>query len=129
MMMAMAPAMGMPKMDIPGTLAGMLPGDRLMGWIMHFLIGIVWAVIFALLWAAGIGSAGVLWGIVFGIGAFVVAGLAMPMMLSMHPQVQAGNMPNPGLFMSRMGMMATVGSLMGHVLFGLVVGLVYVLIA
>lgn len=125
-LLEMAPRMGMPEMPIPRLLGGMLPGGLAAGWVMHFIIGAVWAIIFAILWNAGIGTAGWLWGLIFGVGAFIVAGLVMPALMNMHPDVQAGDMPNPGLFMSNAGMMGTVGGLIGHVIFGLVVGLVYV---
>src|SRR5574341_2258937 len=82
-LMRMGPMMGMPKMEIPQVLGGMLPGGTLTGWVAHFMIGVMWAIVFAALWAAGIGSAGALWGLIFGVGAFVVAGLAMPKMLTM----------------------------------------------
>jgi hypothetical protein len=124
-LMRMGPMMGMPKMEIPQVLGGMLPGGTLTGWVAHFMIGVMWAIIFAALWSAGIGSAGALWGLIFGVGAFVVAGLAMPMMLTMHPQVKTGTMPNVGILMSGTGMMGMMGSLMGHAVFGLVVGLIY----
>jgi hypothetical protein len=124
-LMRMGPMMGMPKMEIPQVLGGMLPGGTLTGWVAHFMIGVMWAIIFAVLWSAGIGSAGALWGLIFGVGAFVVAGLAMPMMLTMHPQVKTGTMPNVGILMSGTGMMGMMGSLMGHAVFGLVVGLIY----
>jgi hypothetical protein len=124
-LMRMGPMMGMPKMEIPQVLGGMLPGGTLTGWVAHFMIGVVWAIIFAALWAAGVGSAGALWGLIFGLGAFVVAGLAMPMMLTMHPQVKAGTMSNVGILMAGTGMMGMMGSLMVHAIFGLVVGLIY----
>jgi len=124
-MLEISPLMGVPKMEIPKTLGGMLPGGTPVGWIAHVMMGVIWAIIFAGLWAAGIGNPGWLWGLIYGVGAFVVAGFTMPMMLTMHPQVKAGTMPNVGIFMSGAGVMGVMGGLVGHAIFGLVVGLVY----
>ena len=41
--MMIAPMMGMPKMSPPNMLSGMLSAPLIMGWIMHFVIGIVFA--------------------------------------------------------------------------------------
>jgi hypothetical protein len=39
--MMIAPMMGMPKMSPPNMLSGMLSAPLIVGWIMHFVIGIV----------------------------------------------------------------------------------------
>lgn len=40
---AMAPAMGLPPMNIPAMLASMFGGSRTSGWIVHLMMGaIVW---------------------------------------------------------------------------------------
>ncbi len=46
-MMTMAPTMGMPKMDMPALLGSMFgaPGNKMMGLVMHFMMGIIFAVI------------------------------------------------------------------------------------
>ncbi|MBM4422359.1 MAG: hypothetical protein FJ030_03075 [Chloroflexi bacterium] len=59
MLMAMAPLMGMPKMAIWEMLGTMFSkeGNVSLGWIIHFMMGVIFAIIYAALWAAGIGSA------------------------------------------------------------------------
>ncbi len=59
MVIAMAPSMGMPKMDIVGMLGSMFSkeGNTALGWVLHLMMGIVFAIIYAAVWAAGIGSA------------------------------------------------------------------------
>jgi hypothetical protein len=43
-----------------------------------------------------------------------------------HTGIQAGNVNDPGMFMMKSGgVMAFFGGLVGHVIFGLVVALVY----
>jgi len=119
MMMYLAPKMGMPKMDILGMLGSMFTADKKtaswLGGMIHFMMGAIFAIIFALLWNAGIGNATWLWGLIFGAVHGVVAIMAMPMMMRMHPrppQMDSGSM-------------MMVGQMMGHLVFGLVVALVY----
>ena len=52
--------------------------------------------------------------------------VVMPMMGLVHPLVLAGIMPSPGFFLAGMGtILAPLGSLMGHLVYGAVVGAVY----
>ncbi|MFW5942389.1 MAG: hypothetical protein ACOCXI_11345 [Chloroflexota bacterium] len=126
--MRMAPQMGMPKMDIVGMLGSMFSpeGNRTLGWAMHLMMGVVFALIYALLWGAGVGNVGLLWGAIFGAAHWLVAGAMMGGMGMMHAGVKAGAIETPGMFMlNNGGMMAFMGGLIGHVIFGLVVALVY----
>lgn len=126
--MNMAPQLGMPKMDIVGMLGSMFSpeGNRIVGLGMHLMMGVVFAIIYALLWNAGIGSIGLLWGALFGAGHWLVAGAMMGGMSMMHAGVKAGTVEAPGIFMMHNGgLMAFMGGLIGHVIFGLVVALVY----
>lgn len=126
--MNMAPKMGMPKMDMVGMLGAMFSpdGNRALGMAMHLMMGVVFAIIYALLWNVGIGTLGLLWGAIFGIGHWLIAGTMMAGMPMMHAGIKAGVIDAPGIFMfNRGGMMAFMGGLMGHIIFGLVVALVY----
>ena len=118
-MMYLAPAMGMPKMDIIGMLGTMFTPNqsvaRIFGIVAHFMMGAVFAIIYVLLWSLGIGSPSWLWGVIFGAAHGVVAMLTMPMMMKMHPR--------PPEMDSGATMMA--GLLVGHIVFGLVVALTY----
>jgi hypothetical protein len=128
MMMAFGPRMGMPKMDIVGMLATMFDpqGNRTLGWIIHFMMGIIFSLAYAALWAVGIGSPTLLWGLVFGGVHWLFAGLAMGAVPVAHAGIKEGTVQAPGVFMlNQDGLMAFVGGLMGHMLFGLVVALVY----
>lgn len=114
-----APAMGMPKMDIIGMLGTMFTANqgtaRLIGIVVHFMMGAIFAIIYALLWSAGIGAAIWWWGLIFGAVHAVVAMVGMPVMMQIHPRPPE---------MAR-GVMTMVGLLMGHMVFGLIVALVY----
>ena len=128
MVMNMAPKMGMPKMDIVGILGSMFSpeGNRIMGLALHLMMGVIFAIVYALLWNAGIGATGLLWGAIFGAGHWLVAGLMIGGMSMMHAGVKAGTVNAPGVYMANNGgMMAFMGGLIGHVLFGLTVALVY----
>jgi hypothetical protein len=65
--MAVAPMMGMSKMDIVGLLSTLFgKPNRVLGWMMHMMMGVVFALIYAFLWSLGIGSPNWLFGLIFG---------------------------------------------------------------
>lgn len=132
-LLAMAPLMGLPKMDIVGMLATMFTktANTALGWVLHLMMGVVFAIIYAVLWSAGIGAAGAGSGALFGAVHWLIVGVIMGMGVPiMHAGVRAGTTKAPGYWMTANGngMMAFVGGLIGHVVFGLVVGLVYTFI-
>lgn len=110
--MMVAPMMGMPKMSPPEMLAGMLGVPVVVGWVMHFMIGIIFAFAYTYLCIFKHKIYNVwLKGAVFGIVTFVFAQIVMAMMGMM--------MPMPKMEGSMMAMM--MGSLMGHIIFGMTV--------
>ena len=125
--MAMAPTIGMPKMDIVDMLSTMFgKPNRLMGWMMHFMMGAIFALIYSFLWSVGVGSATWGNGLIFGGVHWLVAGMVMGMIPMLHVGIKSGKVKAPGLWMTNHGgMMAFVGGLIGHLVFGLVVALVY----
>ena len=128
MVMMMAPKMGLPKMAIWEMLGAMFSpdGNVALGWAMHLMMGIVFGLIYAALWAAGLGSVSVVSGLIFGIVHWLVAGLMMGGMPMMHAGIKAGAVSAPGVFMLKNGgLMGFMGGLMGHAIFGVVVALVY----
>ncbi len=130
MVMAAAPKMGMPKMDIVDLLSTRFgKPNRILGWMAHLMMGVVFALIYTFLWSIGIGSAGWLSGLIFGAGHWMIVGLMMAVIPLMHAGIKNGDVEAPGLWMTNQGgMMSFVGGLMGHMVFGLVVALVYVMI-
>ncbi len=148
-MMRATTAMGvtdMPSMTlIQGTMVtddvgtanriGVLTHVVMMGTIVF---GIGYTALFTLL-----GDASVLTGALIGLGHGIVAGLAMAMMGSVHPRMTAptattrsegdvltitagqATLVEPGIFAKNYGPMTPVGLVLGHVLFGVVVALVY----
>jgi hypothetical protein len=128
MVMLMAPKMGMPKMAIWEMLGAMFSpeGNVALGWVMHLMMGAIFGIIYAALWAAGLGSVTVVSGLIFGVVHWLVAGLMMGGMPMMHAGIKAGAVSAPGVFMLKNGgMMGFMGGLIGHAIFGVVVALVY----
>jgi len=118
-MMYIAPRMGMPKMDMPRMLGTMFISKEstatALGMVIHFMMGAIFAVIYALLWNLGVGSATWWWGLIFGAVHGLIAAGMMPVILRMHPR------PPEMSF----GAVMIVGVLMAHLVYGLVVALVY----
>lgn len=127
MVMAMAPKMGMPKMDIVDMLNTMFgKPNRTLGWMMHFMMGIIFALIYSFIWSVGVGNATWLFGLIFGAAHWLIVGMVMGMIPMMHVGIKSGEVQAPGLWMTNNGgMMAFAGGLMGHMAFGLVVALIY----
>ncbi|MGQ9820204.1 MAG: DUF6789 family protein [Candidatus Kapaibacteriales bacterium] len=107
--MMVAPMMGMPKMSPPEMLSGMLSMPVFVGWIMHFMIGIIFAFAYTYLCILKHKISNVwLKGVVFGIIVFIFAQIMMALMGIM--------MPMPAMEGSMM--LTMIGSLMGHIIFG-----------
>lgn len=127
MVLAVAPKMGMPKMDIVSLLGSMFgKPNQALGWMMHLMMGIVFALIYAFLWSNGIGAAIWTGGLVFGAVHWLIVGMVMGMIPMMHVGIKSGAVQAPGLWMTNNGgLMAFMGGLVGHIIFGIVVALVY----
>lgn len=127
MVMALGPIMGLPKMDIVGMLSTMFgKPNRTLGWIMHLMMGVIFALIYAFLWSLGIGSVSWFVGLLFGIGHWLVVGVMFALIPMVHAGIKSGEVNKPGLWMTNQGgLMAFVGGLMGHMVFGIVVALTY----
>jgi len=106
--------MGMPKMSPPDMLSIMLGISLAFGWVMHFMIGITFAVSYSYLFAPISKINNIYFkGAVFGIAAFVVAQIALGILGYIMPMPpQEGSM---GLVIA--------GSAMGHIVFGIAVAL------
>ena len=98
----------------------------MMGVVMHGVMGVIFALIHVALFVAFGLEAGLIgWGILFGIGHWVIVSMGMGMMGTMHPVIRSGDMMAPGAFVKNLPMMNVMGFLMVHVIYGLVVGGLY----
>jgi len=126
-LMYLAPMMGMPKMDIATMLGSMfltsLGAAFWLGLMIHLMMGtLLFPVTYRLALQPSAGS-GTGRGIIFGLILWAAANLmVMPMMGAIHPMVKSGMMPAPGFLMLNLGLMAPVGSLIGHLLYGGLLG-------
>ncbi len=111
MLMLLAPAMGMPPMDIGKMLAPQMGGVLALGWMAHFVIGVLLALIYAGFFADRLPGAPALRGALYGLLPWLAAQVAVMPMMGM------------GLFSGSMAMAG--GSLMGHLVYGAALGLIY----
>lgn len=113
-----APMMGMPKMNPPKMLAVTMGMPVAVGWIMHFIIGIIFALGYGYLFlpkAQKIGSK-IAKGAIYGVIIFVFGLIMNQIMGAIFP-----NMPAPKGDM----VMVIIAKLMVHVVFGIVVALFF----
>ncbi len=128
----MARAMGMTSMSIEKTLGAMFgegTGATLAGWAMHFVSGIIFAVIYVSIFNSVGTTNGWLGGAVIGlVHGLLVGSIVMPIMGIAHPAIRTGNIMAPGFFAKNAGTMTPVGLIVGHVIFGAVLGGIYFLV-
>ena len=113
---AMAPMMGMPEMSPPAKIAAMTGLPLAAGWIMHFMIGIMFAALYGFIFYPKVDSPSkrINYGLLFGLVAFVIGQIGMMVMANFFsaPPMQA-MLP------------LMMGSAMGHLVYGLTVAFVY----
>lgn len=113
--------LGMPRLDVTVFVGTAFTPDerraRAIGWLILPFNGAVLAIICALLWEAGIGSATWLWGLIFGAVLGVLTILLLPLMMRFHPRAE--EKPEWPTWMIALFMW------LGHLVYGLVVALAY----
>lgn len=111
MVMFMAPLMGLPKMNAAAMLSMMLGVPVIVGWLMHFMIGIIFAFGYSFLFAKVLSKVSntILKGVIYGFVVFVFAQIMMLAMGLILPMPQSND--NMGLLM--------LGSIIGHIVFGI----------
>lgn len=113
--MMIAPMMGMPKMNPPQMLSMMMGFPIVVGWLMHFVIGIIFAMAYAFFFINVVKKVNnnILKGAIFGFAAFIFAQIMMALMGMIFPMP-----PTEGSMVLMM-----IGSIIGHVIFGITVAL------
>ena len=113
-LMVMKNLMGvMPELDVIGMLGCMMQVPPAVAWLIHFMIGAVWGLLFAVLYRRIPGGGAIVKGMVLLTGAWLL------MMVMVMPMAGAG------LFGMKLGMMAPLMTWVLHLVFGAVMGLVY----
>lgn len=115
----MAPLMGI-EMNIPSMLASTFGAPIIIGWVMHFMIGIILAINFSALFLPNFGSSNkIKAGATFSLIPWLMAQVVvMPMMTIMN-----GGSYGDGFFSG--SIMIAFASLMGHLIYGIVLSLIY----
>ena len=117
LVMFIGPYMGLPKMNPAAMLSMMMGVHVIIGWSMHFMIGIIFALGYVFLLHPFLKKvkSKVVQGIIFGIAVFVFAQI----MMAVHGAL-IGGMPPPEEGM----LLMAAGSLIGHIIYGIVVVLI-----
>ena len=115
MVMLMGPMMGTPPMPVGKMLADFMGIPEALGWVAHFMIGTVLVLVYVFVFSSKLPGNGLVRGALFG---------SFPWLLS---QIMVNPMMGAGLFASNTPapVMMVIGSLMGHMIYGAVVGGVY----
>ncbi len=106
----------MPDLNVIAMLAKQMGTGPLMGWVAHFMIGVV--------------GYGIVYGLIFSklpLGAHAVRGMALGVVGWLIMMVVLMPMMGGGLFGTQMpsGMMVPVATLILHLIFGAVLGVVF----
>lgn len=103
-----APMMGMPPMNPANMLASQMGGSLVLGWMGHLMIGIVLALIYAKVALTRLPGPGAARGALFSLAPWLMAQVVVIPMMGM------------GFFSG--SMLLAGGSLVGHLVYGAVVG-------
>jgi hypothetical protein len=123
------------RMDLPFLLGTVLTADRLrakaLGYVLHFLAGLTFAVLYYAIFSA-IGESGWWLGAIFGLahGLFAASALVNLLLPLVHPRMgsplSAANttalLEPPGFLMLNYGPQTPVATLFAHVAYGALVG-------
>jgi hypothetical protein len=114
LVMFIAPMMGMPKMNAAEMLSMMTSTPMFIGWLMHFMTGVIFASAYAFVFLNILKrfSSNIVKGTIFGMIVFIFAQIVMAMMGA----IMGGMPPMEGNIALMM-----LGSLIGHVIYGIVV--------
>jgi hypothetical protein len=125
-------AAGLPVFDLVRMLGTLVLGEEA-GWpwwpvglALHALVGATWAIFYAYFFWSSWQAAPPLQGLVFSLGPALLAGLVMvPQLGLMHEGILRGALPAPGRFALRLGWGGPVGLVLGHLVYGAVMGALY----
>jgi hypothetical protein len=113
------PLIGLPRIDVVSMLGSLAAPNKqdavTLGGAIHFTMGILFAIIYAAFWSAGIGSPTWWWGLIFG----AIHGLLVIVLLLLVFRIY------PQLSQLINGLPVMVAILLNHMVFGVVVALVY----
>lgn len=126
----MGMAMGMTRMDLLDLLGSTMaaphtPTSRAIGAATHHvngaLLAMAWAYGAALVGAPANWASALVWGVIL----WLLALLMMTTIGAVHPAIRRGQQDDPGPAATHFGRLTPVGSLLGHLVYGIVLGLTY----
>ena len=113
------PLIGLPRIDVVSALGSLAAPNKqdavTLGGAIHFTMGVLFALIYAALWSIGIGSPTWWWGLIFGVVHGMLIIVTLYVILHRYPQLSE--------IINGLPVMAAI--LLNHMVFGLVVALVY----
>ena len=123
----------LPVYDLVFTLGTMIAGEVQpwvwwpVGMALHATVGAIWAIFYAYFFWSTYDLHPVAQGLLFSLGPATLAGLIMvPQMSFMHPLIVDGKLPPAGLFALNLGWGGPAGIVIGHLIYGAVMGSLYV---
>lgn len=130
-----ASALGLTRIDLPFLLGTAVTGDRIrakaLGYAMHFIVGLIFALIYFAIFTA-IGHSGWWLGAIFGLvhGLFAATAFVSTLLPLVHPRMAtplsaAGSSPllePPGFLMLNYGARTPLVTLVAHIAYGAIVG-------
>jgi|GEM_PF-118363 len=127
-MMLIGKQMGIPAVDAHGILGYMLNSEKAspVGYIMHWILGVVFAIGYAIVFQY-VPRNVIFLGTMLGIIHWIIVGWLFAFAPIAHAGMQAGTVPEPGAYMMKsLGFPGFIAGMVGHIVFGLTVTLVYV---
>jgi hypothetical protein len=124
--------LGLPLGDLVRFLGTMIvgPAQPVLWWptglILHASVGAIWAIFYAYFFWSTFEWRPALQGLVFSVIPIALAGLVMlPQLGWMHPLALGGEIPRPGLFGLGWGWGGPASIVLGHVIYGITIGILY----
>ena len=125
--------LGIPLFDLVFTLGTMIVGEVHpwvwwpIGMALHATVGAIWAIFYAYFFWSTYDLPPVAQGLLFSLGPAALAGLVMvPQMSFMHPLILEGKLTPTGFFGLKQGWGGPVGIVIGHLIYGAVMGALYI---
>jgi uncharacterized membrane protein YagU involved in acid resistance len=114
--MFVSPLLGLPTINPAAMLAGMMGLPVFIGWVMHFMVGVIFALAYVFILPGMLGkiNSKIAKGALFGLAVFIFAQVMIAVMGAV-----LGGMPSPSGSMT----LVILGSIMGHIVYGIVVAL------
>ncbi len=115
----LGPFLGLPRIDAVGMIGSLAARNKesavTLGGAIHFSMGVLFAIIYALLWGLGVGSPTWYWGIIFGLVHGLLISFMLLVTIQIVPELSEQIRPGP----------AIIAIILNHIVYGLVVAVVY----